>query len=167
MAMRRPLRGEVRESSALAARRVSPHHLDRVGPPYQLRKRGGCVRSQPTLQPWSPAVGSRGRVTQHRRDAQTAPGRPQTRIRSPNANGTEKARRERTVRSHGEFDADCPARWVPSDTPWVGREVFGALPVLRCLGPKPGPPGLDLGCPFVSALLAAGALPLVVGVRSK
>ena len=58
---------------------------------------------------------------------------------------------------------DCPARWVPSDTPWVGREVFGALPVLRCLGPDPSFNGLEVFVFGLGAARCRGVAPWVVG----
>ena len=42
---------------------------------------------------------------------------------------------------------------VLSDLSWVGREVFGALPVMRCLGPDPLFEGLGV-LPLVSGPLA-------------
>ena len=47
---------------------------------------------------------------------------------------------------------------VPSDLSWVVREVFGALLVMRCLGPDPLFEGLGV-LPLVSGPLATGVLP--------
>ena len=97
MAMRRPLRGEVRESSAVAARRVSPHHLDRVGPPYQLRKEvvvfGHNQRCNHGLRRWAAAAGSPN-IAATRRQHQDGLGRA---LEAPTP--TEEKKQEESVQS--------------------------------------------------------------------
>ena len=55
---------------------------------------------------------------------------------------------------------------VPSDLSWVGREVFGALPVMRCLGPAPLFDGLRVFVFGLGSARCRGVAPRAVGALS-